>query len=75
MNSLKFTVKNLFIVTIFHFLHNKFNYSIILVFVYLVLVFLLPFAPLDPSRGTVGTIPLKSREFVQFLRDKLGVPA
>jgi len=46
-----------------------------MVFVYLVLVFLLPFAPLDPSRGTAGKIPLKSREFVQYLRGKLGVPA
>jgi phage shock protein PspC (stress-responsive transcriptional regulator) len=46
-----------------------------MVFVYVVLMLLLPFAPLDPARGTVGKIPLKSRELVQYLRGKLGVPA
>lgn len=46
-----------------------------MIFVYLVLVFLLPFAPLDPSRGPVGKIPLKFREVVEYVRGKLGVPA
>jgi hypothetical protein len=46
-----------------------------MVFVYVVLMLLLPFATLDPARGTVGKIPRKSREVVQYLRGKLGVPA
>lgn len=46
-----------------------------MVLVYVVLMLLLPFAPLDPARGTAGKIPLKSRGLVQFLRGKLGVPA
>jgi phage shock protein PspC (stress-responsive transcriptional regulator) len=46
-----------------------------MVLVYVVLMLLLPFAPLDSTRGTVGTIPLKARQLVQALRGKLGVPA
>jgi phage shock protein PspC (stress-responsive transcriptional regulator) len=46
-----------------------------MVFVYVVLMLLLPFAPPDPSRGTVGKIPFKARQLVQYLRGKLGVPA
>lgn len=46
-----------------------------MVFVYVVLMFLLPFAPLDPARGAAGKVPLKSRKLVQYLRGKLGVPA
>ena len=37
-----------------------------IVLVYVVLMLLLPFAPLDPARGTVGTIPLKARQLVQY---------
>ena len=46
-----------------------------MIFVYLVLVFLLPFAPPDPARGAITKIPRKFREFVEYLRGKLGVPA
>lgn len=46
-----------------------------MILVYVVLMFLLPFAPLDPARGTAGKIPLKSRAIVQYLRGMLGVPA
>lgn len=46
-----------------------------MILVYVVLMFLLPFAPFDPARGPVAKIPLKSREFVEYVRGKLGVPA
>jgi phage shock protein C len=43
--------------------------------VYLALMLLLPYAPLDPARGRVGKLPMKSREVVQWTRAKLGVAA
>lgn len=46
-----------------------------MIVVYLALMLLLPYAPLDPTRGSVGKLPMKSRELVQWTRAKLGVAA
>ena len=40
--------------------------------VYLGLMLLMPYAPLDPSAPPLRWLPAKSRRFVEFLRSKLG---
>jgi hypothetical protein len=41
--------------------------------VYLVLMLLMPYAPLDPVGPPVRWLPAKCRAFMEFLRAKLGV--
>jgi phage shock protein C len=41
--------------------------------VYLALVLLMPYAPLEPGAAPLRWLPAKSRSFVEFLRAKLGV--
>ncbi|MDH5276524.1 MAG: PspC domain-containing protein [Gammaproteobacteria bacterium] len=41
--------------------------------VYVVLMFLLPYAPAEAGAPPIGKIPAKSREFVEFVRAKLSV--
>lgn len=43
-----------------------------MIVVYLILMLLLPFASAEPGSGPIGKLPLKSREFVGFVRGKLG---
>jgi phage shock protein PspC (stress-responsive transcriptional regulator) len=43
------------------------------ILVYLVLMLLLPFAPIDPKGKPIGKIPLKARELVLFVRSKFGI--
>ncbi len=43
-----------------------------MVVVYLILMLLLPYAPAESGSGPIGKIPAKSREFVGFVRGKLG---
>ena len=43
-----------------------------MIVLYLVLMFLIPFAPLDPNGPPVRKIPAKSREYVLLIRSKLG---
>ncbi len=43
-----------------------------MIVLYLVLMFLIPFAPLDPSAAALRKIPAKSREYVLLIRSKLG---
>ncbi len=42
-------------------------------FVYLALMLLMPYAPLEPGSKPLRWLPAKSRSFVEFLRAKLGV--
>ena len=41
--------------------------------VYLALMLLMPYAPLEPGAAPLRWLPAKSRSFVEFLRAKLGV--
>jgi phage shock protein PspC (stress-responsive transcriptional regulator) len=41
--------------------------------VYLVLMLVMPFAPLDPGAPPMGWLPAKCRAFMEFVRAKLGV--
>jgi phage shock protein PspC (stress-responsive transcriptional regulator) len=43
----------------------------VMILVYLVLMLLLPYAPLEPGGAPVRGLPGRSREFVEFLRSKL----
>ena len=42
-------------------------------FVYLALMLLMPYAPLEPGAVPLRWLPAKCRRFVEFLRAKLGV--
>jgi phage shock protein C len=42
-------------------------------FVYLALMLLMPYAPLEPGAAPLRWLPAKCRRFVEFLRAKLGV--
>ena len=42
-------------------------------FVYLALMLLMPYAPLEPGAKPLRWLPAKSRSFIEFLRAKLGV--
>ena len=42
-------------------------------FVYLALMLLMPYAPLEPGAAPIRWLPAKCRRFVEFLRAKLGV--
>jgi phage shock protein PspC (stress-responsive transcriptional regulator) len=42
-------------------------------FVYLALMLLMPYAPLDPGAAPLRWLPAKCRKFVEFVRAKLGV--
>ena len=42
-------------------------------FVYLALMLLMPYAPLEPGAAPLRWLPAKCRKFVEFLRAKLGV--
>jgi phage shock protein PspC (stress-responsive transcriptional regulator) len=44
-----------------------------MLFVYLALMFLMPYAPLEPGAAPLRWLPAKCRRFVEFLRAKLGV--
>jgi phage shock protein PspC (stress-responsive transcriptional regulator) len=44
-----------------------------MIFVYLVLMLLMPYAPLDPSGEPVQWLPAKCRAAMEFVRAKLGV--
>jgi phage shock protein PspC (stress-responsive transcriptional regulator) len=44
-----------------------------MILVYLGLMLLLPYAPLEPGRTRIRWLPTKCRGFVEFLRAKLGV--
>ena len=44
-----------------------------MIFVYLVLMLLMPYAPLDPSGAPVQWLPAKCRAAMEFVRAKLGV--
>jgi phage shock protein PspC (stress-responsive transcriptional regulator) len=46
-----------------------------MILVYLALMLLMPYAPLERSGKPVRKIPAKSRSFVEFVRAKLGVAA
>jgi phage shock protein PspC (stress-responsive transcriptional regulator) len=46
-----------------------------MILVYLALMLLLPYAPLEPGGTPIRWLPAKSREFVEFLRAKLHVAA
>lgn len=46
-----------------------------MILVYLLLMLLLPFAPPAPGGAPIGKIPAKSRQFVGFVRAKLGTAA
>ncbi len=46
-----------------------------MIFVYALLMLLLPFAPIERGGEPVRTIPAKCREFVEFLRGKLSATA
>ncbi len=43
-----------------------------MILVYLILMLLLPFAPLQPGGAPIRSIPAKSRQFAGFVRSKLG---
>jgi len=43
-----------------------------MIVLYLVLMFLIPFAPLDPNGPPVRKLPAKCREYVLLIRSKLG---
>jgi phage shock protein PspC (stress-responsive transcriptional regulator) len=42
-------------------------------FVYVALMLLMPYAPLQPGAAPVRWLPAKCRRFVEFVRSKLGV--
>lgn len=44
-----------------------------MIFVYLALMLLMPYAPLQPDGPPIRWLPAKSRAFMEFLRVKLGV--
>ena len=44
-----------------------------MLFVYLALMLLMPYAPLEPGAASLRWLPGKCRRFVEFLRTKLGV--
>jgi phage shock protein PspC (stress-responsive transcriptional regulator) len=44
-----------------------------MLFVYLALMLLMPYAPLEPGAAPLRWLPAKCRRFVEFLRAKLGV--
>jgi phage shock protein C len=44
-----------------------------MLFVYLALMLLMPYTPLEPGAAPLRWLPAKSRRFVEFLRAKLGV--
>ena len=44
-----------------------------MIFLYLVLMLIIPFAPLDPTGPPLRKIPAKCREYVQLIRSKLGL--
>lgn len=44
-----------------------------MVVVYLLLMLLLPYAPAERGDAPIRTLPAKSREFVEFVRSKIGV--
>jgi phage shock protein PspC (stress-responsive transcriptional regulator) len=46
-----------------------------MIFVYLILMLLLPYAPPKPGAPPIGKLPAKSREFVEFVRGKLSTAA
>jgi phage shock protein C len=46
-----------------------------MIFVYLILMLLLPFAAPQPGAPPIGKLPAKSREFVEFVRGKLSTAA
>ena len=43
-----------------------------MIFLYLVLMLIIPFAPLNPTVAPLRNIPAKSREYVLLIRSKLG---
>jgi phage shock protein C len=44
-----------------------------MLFVYLALMLLMPYAPLEPGAAPLRWLPARSRRFVEFVRAKLGV--
>ncbi len=46
-----------------------------MIFVYLILMLLLPYAAPQPGAPPIGKLPAKSREFVEFVRGKLSTAA
>jgi len=44
-----------------------------MLFVYLALMLLMPYAPLEPGAAPLRWLPAKCRSFIEFLRAKLGV--
>jgi phage shock protein PspC (stress-responsive transcriptional regulator) len=44
-----------------------------MLFVYLALMLLMPYAPLDPAAAPLRWLPAKCRRFVEFVRAKLGI--
>jgi hypothetical protein len=44
-----------------------------MILVYLGLMLLMPYAPLQPGGASIRWLPAKNRRFMEFLRAKLGV--
>ena len=44
-----------------------------MILVYLAMMILMPYAPLDPNAAPMGWLPAKCRGLMEFLRAKLGV--